>query len=380
VPRVDAVPIIAVCPYCREGKVRAPERAIGMSFPCPRCHSNFTLAPSDVPDPLARSSGGIAHPATRTAPVAVAETAPHPAAPAGRDEPGRPPDPDPTPEPAAAPPPVVRYVAPPAPATSNAPDPGLAWGLVALAVAGVGLAGSQLPYGRFITVGLGGVALLLALGGVLAADRKRLVPAAAAGVAALAVVLAVALPGWLGHSSWRPVEVEDRSGLVLSVGHNAGDRLPAEWVDAGKASWQRDDVRVTVRFATVGPIEVAGPKSQKKWTKEKVLQIGLRVANVGVARQFEFQGWSANAPAAAAPVLTDSAGKAVPAKKFDAGWEPAARPEHKPLFPGKTAEYLLVFEPPGKSAGDLRLELPAAAFGGEVPVKLRIPASFVGNR
>src|SRR4051794_39902147 len=41
------MPIIAVCPYCHEGKVRAPERAIGLSATCPRCMSCFTLVASD---------------------------------------------------------------------------------------------------------------------------------------------------------------------------------------------------------------------------------------------------------------------------------------------------------------------------------------------
>src|SRR2546430_1407671 len=40
------MPILAVCPYCQEGKVRAPDSAVGLSADCPRCHNSFTLVAS----------------------------------------------------------------------------------------------------------------------------------------------------------------------------------------------------------------------------------------------------------------------------------------------------------------------------------------------
>jgi hypothetical protein len=254
--------------------------------------------------------------------------------------------------------------------------------LVGLTLAGVGLATSQLPYGRILTAGLGGAGLLVAGLGVLAADRKKFPPAAASAVAFLAVLIAVAFPTWLGHTTWLPPRPEVGPQGVLAVGHAGGDRTQAvEWVDGSQASWQQGDVRVTVRSAAVAPVELVGPSDQKKRTREKYLQIGLRVVNVGVARRFEFVGLAATPPAGAAPRLTDSTGKVLAAKRFEGGFEPAgAGPDQKALAPGKTAEYVLVFEPPAKGAEYLRLEFPPAAYGGETPVRFHIPMGFIATR
>src|SRR5207237_8220780 len=114
----------------------------------------------------------------------------------------------------------------------------------------------------------------------------------------------------LGQTTWWPAKVEEHPHQILAVGHAGGDRLPAEWVDGSKASWQQDDVKVSVRFARVEPADLLGPAGQKKVTKEKFMQIGRRVINAGVARSFERQGWSPSSPAGTLPRLTDSRRKA----------------------------------------------------------------------
>src|SRR5207237_793753 len=84
------------------------------------------------------------------------------------------------------------------------------------------------------------------------------------------------------------------------------------------------------RFATV---EWTGEKNKRKWTKENLLQIWVRVRNDGVARKFDFRGWSVtSSPGVAVPRLTDSAGKVLAAKTFDPGWEPFGRPKSMALF------------------------------------------------
>lgn len=39
--------IVAICPYCRAGGVRAPQASVGASATCPKCKSSFTVMPSD---------------------------------------------------------------------------------------------------------------------------------------------------------------------------------------------------------------------------------------------------------------------------------------------------------------------------------------------
>jgi hypothetical protein len=58
-------------------------------------------------------------------------------------------------------------------------------------------------------------------------------------------------------------------------------------------------------------------------------------------------------------------------KKFTESWSPVTRsPQARVLFPGRSIEQLLIFEAPGRSAGELRLELPGSAFGSTETVKL----------
>jgi hypothetical protein len=261
-------------------------------------------------------------------------------------------------------------------------DPVLPLALVALIIAGLSLLVSQLPYGRIGTAGLAGLGLLLGLGSLLFAERRRAVPALGTLVNAGVLLVALALPGWLGQTSWLPPQaLDDSRTVVKAVRHDHSSALPAEWVDASQASWQLDDVRVSVRGAVIAPVELTGTNTKRRWTKDSYLQISLQVANAGVARKIDFQGWAATPGGDGGMVrLTDGAGKALPAKTFDRGTTAAWLVQPVGLFPGKSAERLLVFEPPPAGFDRLRLELPGSAFGSTETVKLVIPRSFFNQR
>ena len=79
--------IVAVCPYCRAGGVKAPASAVGSSANCPRCGSSFTVMPSEgVPGWATKSPSGTvaAPPAAETQPSAALPdvTEPSPVVPA----------------------------------------------------------------------------------------------------------------------------------------------------------------------------------------------------------------------------------------------------------------------------------------------------------
>jgi hypothetical protein len=367
------MPILAVCPYCHEGKVRAPERALGLSATCPRCHSCFTIVPSAEPAPESAAERPAALETALTAAPTPGEV---PAALTARPRPQAvaplPPEPTPAPPSPPEPPPVEE--APPEPPFA------LGLALTSITLAGVSIALSQFPvYGRLATALGAGLGLVLGLGSLILAERKRWVPGAACGVNALGLLVAIALPGLLNLPPWWPAKVDDDSRTVKAVGYDGSPGVPAEWVDVSTASWQQGDVRVAATALTLGPVELVGPKEQKKWTGGKHLQVWLHVTNVGVARKVDFRGWDAKREGPA-PRLSDPAGKALAASTFDAGWEPAGRRPPAALFPGKSADVLLVFEPPPPGADRLRLELPGSAFGGEENVRLLIPRSSIIDR
>jgi hypothetical protein len=363
------MPITALCPYCRAGGVRAHERAIGMSATCPKCGSSFTVVPTtekpvrEVPPepeplPFAREEEEVADTRAHAATDGVTEPSP-----------------------------VLAPVRTNAPATAalepeEEGDPAYVAALVALTLFGVGLVASQLPFGRFVALGLTGVGLVLGLVCLAAEGRARTAAAAAAGFNALAVVLLLLAPTWIGLTPWKdpPPDPGPKGPQAVAHGNNLSE--PAEWVDASTASWALNDVRVTVRGASVGPVELVGPSGAKRKTREAGLTLVVRVSNEGVQRKIPLAGWAAGDPAAVR--VTDPDGAVLAPKAFDAGWRPAPREDlaERPgqLFPGKAADVVLVFEAPAARPAELRLELPGVAVGVPEPAKFVVRGSFVSGR
>ncbi len=341
------MPIVATCPYCLEGSVRAPDRAVGLSATCPKCRSSFTIAAAS--ETYASSSST----ATKTL-AAKAET-------------------------------VVERPAPvevaPLPAPTKVDEPTMPWSLTAIALAGIGLIATQFPYGRFVSLGCAGFGLLIACFAWLLADRKRTATHVAPAVSGFVIFLVVALPSWLGFSSWKSLDLPDDTKMVKALSSDGSTPVPVEWVDIQKASWLYDDIQVSAPLVAIHTLEVTGLKGQKSRTKEKYLQIRVLVKNVGVARKLEFQGWKpAVTPDAPRPKVTDPQGNVLAIKVFEAPWEAGDRPQPAGLFPGKSAEQLFLFQPPAKSVEYLRFELPGVAFGEIESVKLQIPWASITLR
>ena len=341
------MPIIATCPYCLEGSVRAPDRAIGLSATCPKCRSSFTIAAAS--ETYASSSSTT----TKTL-SAKSETITE----------------RPTPVEAS-----------PLPAPTKVDEPTMPWSLTAIALAGAGLIATQFPYGRFLALGCAGFGLLFGCIAWLLADRRRTATHVAPAVSAFVVFLVVALPGWLGFSSWKSLDLPDDSKTVKALSSDGSTPIPVEWVDIQKASWLYDDIQVSIPLVAINTLEVTGLKGQKSRTREKYLQIRVLVKNVGVARKLEFQGWKpAATPDAPRPKVTDLQGNVLAIKAFEAPWEAGDRPQPAGLFPGKSAEQLFLFLPPAKPVEFLRFELPGVAFGEIEPVKLQIPWASITLR
>jgi hypothetical protein len=248
--------------------------------------------------------------------------------------------------------------------------------LVAVTLFGVGLVATLLPFGRVIGLGVAGLGVVIGLGCLAAEGRARLVAAAAVGLNLLAVALLLFAPTWLGLAPWQLPGPTGGPPRVVAVDHGSGLPIPTEWVDASKASWGYGDVRVTVRSAVVAPVELTGLNGAKRRTKEASLQIMLRVANDGVERKLDLSGWAVDG-GAPGPRLTDQAGNVLKPRTFEPGWEPPFRPRAGGLFPGKSAEILLLFDAPAARVDALKLDLPGAAVGVDEPIRFHVPGSFV---
>lgn len=340
--------IVAMCPYCRAGGVRAPEHLIGVSARCPNCGSNFTVMPSS-------GAHGWSNPREETP---AAETPEH----AARTEPS------PVLAPPRAPKRRGRPVAPVSP-----PDE-MKLPLVALALFGPAVLATQLPFGRYVAVVFVLVALFLAVAGLASDGRARRVAQLGLAVHGVLAVLLVAAPSFMGLDAW--VTPDDPLKAPHSVAHDTGEIGPADLIDASAATWESADVRVTVLSATVGPLELAGPKGARKVTKEHALRVVVRVSNEGAERRVELGGWAAGDGGGR---LTDDGGREVAAKKIEPGWEISGRgPQRSSVFPGHGVEVSLVFD--AARSSDYILELPGDAVGAPAPIRFALPEGFVVAR
>ena len=359
-----AVPFTAVCPHCREARLQAPYKKRGKLVDCPKCGRPFMLVPEDehtAPlvdydlDAPGTERRKRTTPASEPAP-AVATAAPEPTAPATAD-------PTTTVPPGELAP--TLFAAPPERKDADVP---LRLALVGLALVGFAVLASQFPYGRIVGTALAVLGLLLAGVSLLGLEKRPWLGWAGVGVNLFALLLLVVLPSWLGVTDWTPQDNPDAGPKpVTAVGRDGSLPRPAEWVDAGQAVWEQGDVRVAVTSVTVGPSNPDASVPPGK-AREVALRIGLKVTNVGVARAVEFKGWATPPDV---PKLTTAAGKPVAVK--NAGLPSGATT----LYPGKSAELTLTFEPPAGAPEDYRLELPAQSFGGPDPVKFQIPQAML---
>lgn len=335
--------IVALCPYCQRGGVRAPETRIGSPATCPNCGSLFTVVPQEKDE----------------TPNAAIETRPHAAASAKTEES-----------------PVLPQSA--SPASKRESDPAFTGSLIALTLFGLGVVGTQFPFGRFIGLGLCGAGLLLALICLLAEGRARKFAGAAAGLNLVSVALLALVPGWLG---FLPKFEEDNPAMPKgphSIGLNSNEIVPGDRTDAGKAAYANGDVRIGVR-ASVQPVDLVGPNNATHRGRENVLKLHLTITNSGVERRIPLSGWAAGS-AGEGVQLADPAGTALKVKVFEAGWRPAGFDKVDGLFPGKSVEVILLFDPPlsskGKRVEFLNLDLPGNGVGQVEPIQFKLPGPF----
>jgi hypothetical protein len=380
--------ILAVCPFCKQGKVRAPVNAVGLSATCPSCYNCFTIVDSKEKvstGTKAAQAGGTAVRSALATPArpAVSDSTPLPPGitgevPLGID---------------VSPPPLRRMPAP-APitvsvSTFSPPEPDtesiFSLAMISLIVAGAALFVSQIThYGRYATVALAMIGVLLAFLALISWGRRKLWPLLGVVANVATILLVTILPGWLALDSWWPPRIVNDVGVtkVRPFDGSAAAMLEGGWLDVSKGVWQRDDVLVKISMMWVGKVQLKGPKDKNESSRDKVLVVGVQISNVGPARRIEYRSWQQPPPAESAPAqVTDSTGKGLPGKKFPEGWEVPFHAQNGAILPGRTHDDWLVFEAPEGKFDYIRLELPVWAFGGTgEPVRLHVPASLIGSR
>jgi hypothetical protein len=360
--------IVAMCPYCRAGGVRAPATAVGSLATCPKCRSSFTVIPSD--DPLPGATGPSASPPVgggETRPAAALPDVTEPSPVLSEDE-EKPAKRKPKPAVAAPPEPAAESEEPAEPT-----DLGMMFALGALILVGPAVLASQLPFGRVIATVLAAIGLI---GGALCLGtegKARRIAAGAVFLHFVTLVVVVFLPGWLNLDPWSGPPPSDEPKGPQAAELATGTTVPLtpnNWLDAGRYGWQLRDVRVSAR-AAVGPIELIGPKGAKRTTKEHYLYLTLQVRNVGFDREIPLSGWAASEGANGVQVI-DANGKPLALATFEAGWAPDRARSIGRAMPGQAPEVLLLYVAPPAKTDHVRVQLSGTAIGApEEEIKFR---------
>jgi hypothetical protein len=231
---------------------------------------------------------------------------------------------------------------------------------------------------------LGGVALLagaIALYRTIRWRRSRLTfPAAGTGVAAAVVITALVFPTLLGptYRGFKDQGVVDPTAIrrIPLPGSPADtDAEDGEWADASRMALQQGQVTIQVDEVAVEEVEI-GATSGKKGKGTVCLVIRLRVqsnsASVATA-----QAGGATLKDEHRPTLTDTAGKGYPLLDVQTA---GAAPKGRGVSEFGLGLRLLVFEAPAAGVAGLRLEIPAAAWGGSGAFRFDIPGRMIRRK
>ncbi len=151
----------------------------------------------------------------------------------------------------------------------------------------------------------------------------------------------------------------------------AAQKGDTHWVNAKESAATLGDIRVRINSAVLGrPKDWVIPPRIGKSTQFLILTIEL--SNSTKNRKIDHTGWAVRTAAGMGVKLTDEVPNHYALKAGAIG-----QGGSEPIYPGQSVEDKLIFERPIDAAKVLRLQLPAAAFGGKGTVQFEIPKEMI---
>lgn len=412
---------VAICPKCRQVQVCVVSPQAGLQVKCLGCRTTFRAAGVDeapvrnerrsrkrsaAQSQLAAVTVTVASATTvvvdspESVAVVVAEPVPLAEPVVAEATPAAPAPPPPrvtighVARPASAPMPAPAPVKPPAKprpakrrATSDADtEVGLLrlqpLGLLALFLLVGALVCAAFASAAPFVLPLVGASLLLALVSIWSANRtghRLLLPTVLTLVAGGVLAVALASPRLLGptFAAYRQPPESDTEIKVIPHPQylRDADVRSAEWVDASKATIQQGRTRVEVLDAGIGQARAVGMSAETR--RYLLVRIRLRRAKTGdeiAAGAFAPPlVWSEEVRA----TLWDSSGERYDQQAVSADRTGRGGPSSSIGINLDVSDEVLAFEIPPSPAHGLRLELPAAAWGGTGTLKFAIPKSMI---
>ena len=240
-------------------------------------------------------------------------------------------------------------------------------GLVAVFLSCISLLAASFPVIDYLVIPLGLAGICLAIYSALmeGSIAKRLTfPAIALLISMPTVIIIIKSPDWFREYREKPkaISIKDRFVLVSPGERPFLPEKPDQPVNSSQYGIQRNDIRAVISEVRYRKIEYTQNKI-KKFTKDPKITVLIKVFNAGYEKPFDFSNWQSYGNGVK---LYEADGSELPA------WNPPVNagaivfaPPLKTVFAGKMIEETLTFDAPKTKFEELRLMLPAKAFGEE---------------
>ena len=240
-------------------------------------------------------------------------------------------------------------------------------GLVAVFLSCVSLLAASFPIIDYLVLPLGiaGIGLAIYSAFLEGSIAKRFTfPAIALLISLPTIIIIIKSPDWFREYREKPkaISIKDRFVLVSPGERPFLPDKPDQPVNASQYGIQRNDIRAVISEVRYRRIEYTQNKI-KKFTKDPKITVLIKVFNAGYEKPFDFSNWQSYGNGVK---LYDTDGSELPV------WVPPVNPGSiqlappvKTVFAGKMIEETLIFDAPKAKFEELRLILPAKAFGEE---------------
>ena len=240
-------------------------------------------------------------------------------------------------------------------------------GLVAVFLSCISLLAASFPVIDYLVIPLGLAGICLAIYSALmeGSIAKRLTfPVVALLISLPTILIIIKSPDWFREYREKPkaISIKDRFVLVSPGERPFLPEKPDQPVNSSQYGIQRNDIRAVISEVRYRKIEYTQNKI-KKFTKDPKITVLIKVFNAGYEKPFDFSNWQSYGNGVR---LYEADGSELPAwnPPVNAGTIVFAAPL-KTVFAGKMIEETLTFDAPKTKFEELRLMLPAKAFGEE---------------
>lgn len=240
-------------------------------------------------------------------------------------------------------------------------------GLVAVFLSCTALLAASFPLIDYLVLPLGIAGMGLAIYSAIlegSIAKRFTFPAIALLISLPTIIIIINSPDWFREYREKPksTSIIDKFVLVAPGERPFLPEKPDQSINSSRYGIQRNEIRAVISEVRYRKIEYTQNKV-KKFTKDAKITVLIKVFNAGYEKPFDFSNWQ-------------SYGNGV--KLYDAEgleltlWKPPASTgainldtPTKTVFAGKMIEETLIFEAPKTKFEELRLMLPAKAFGEE---------------